>query len=395
MNILIIPSWYKTPDSPTIGTFFEEQARMLKRRGISVGVLYPIFELSFKKRIISKIIKFKDFDDKGIPTYYSFGQSIVPKWQSINYWYCSVLAYRKFKQYVEKYGQPDIIHAHSLFMGGIVAEYLSRRTGIPFLITEHYSGLVLLNKYKHRANVKALMRVFQNSQRNIIVSNNFKRILNEQYKDSFEKVVVPNVVNPIFFNLKVKKKSFPFRFFANASLTENKNIHLLLESFSLLENEIHEIELIIAGDGPLRKKLIERAKFYDIEEKVTFLGNISRINVAEQLLNAHSLVSVSKFETFGINIIEALAMGRPVIATNSGGPIDIITSCDGIIVNKNTSQSVANAMKQIITNYDDYNQIKISEHCYARFSEEVISGKLLSIYEKIHMQNQKNRPKLK
>ena len=80
MHILIIPSWYKTPQKPVTGTFFEEQVRMLQKRGHNVGVLYHQHNLRFLGNIRYKTdVLVNNFNDKGVPTYYSFSQSYIPK----------------------------------------------------------------------------------------------------------------------------------------------------------------------------------------------------------------------------------------------------------------------------------------------------------------------------
>ena len=147
MHILIIPSWYKTPQKPVTGTFFEEQVRMLQKRGHNVGVLYHQHNLRFLGNIRYKTdVLVNNFNDQGVPTYYSFSQSYIPKISTpckIDILHASISAYKNYKKYVKKNGKPDLIHGHSVIWGGVVARYISKKENIPYFITKHYTGWII------------------------------------------------------------------------------------------------------------------------------------------------------------------------------------------------------------------------------------------------------------
>ena len=96
-----------------VGTFFEEQARGLIAKGQQVGV----FNFEFKPFSNKKPLIQQEFLDEGLVTYQYYYKGIVPKLTRVNYWYFCRQAYAKFKEYVNKYGKPDILHAHSVFWG--------------------------------------------------------------------------------------------------------------------------------------------------------------------------------------------------------------------------------------------------------------------------------------
>src|ERR1035437_7936666 len=111
MHVLVIPSWYKNPENPMVGTFFEEQARGLMQKGNQVGVFHVGFKpFSYKEPLLQE-----KYIDNGLPTYYYNYKGIVPKLIRFNYWYLCKEAYNKYKEYVKENGKPDILHAHSVF----------------------------------------------------------------------------------------------------------------------------------------------------------------------------------------------------------------------------------------------------------------------------------------
>lgn len=80
-------------------------------------------------------------------------------------------------------------------------------------------------------------------------------------------------------------------------------------------------------------------------------------------------------------LIEALACGKPVISTDSGGPRSIVNEKNGIIVPVDNEEKLRQAMEKVCHNYSDYDSKEIREDCSARFSEEVITKQILRIYQ--------------
>lgn len=386
MHILIIPSWYKTPQQPVTGTFFEEQARMLQRKGYKVGILYPDHVMRFDLFQSHRKNQPSDLIDDGIPTYYSFTNSIIPRTKKINFWYACFKANKVYRKYKTQFGTPDIIHAHATFIGGLVANYISKKNKIPYLLTEHYTGLILdkhiVNDLTDRNIIKM---VFNNANKSITVSHFFKQKLIETYDiEPNNIIVIPNVVNPIFYSSFIPKQtSPPFVILCVAFLTERKQHKLLFDAVNQLTNKTYQIHLKLIGDGAYKDELVKYVKEKKLQSIVTFMGNQSREIVKQEIDNSHLLVSASAFETFGVNLIEALACGRPVVAIDSGGPRDIVTPENGILVKENSAPKLAEAVKEIIGNYESYNQRKIVNDCIKRFSEDVIFEKLERVYQSV------------
>jgi glycosyltransferase involved in cell wall biosynthesis len=384
MHVLIIPSWYKTPENPVIGTFFEEQARMLQNKGFQVGILYPDHLMRFDIKQSHAKKQLQNFIDNGIPTYYSYTNSIIPRTKKINYWYACQKALLTFKKYKKKYGMPDVIHAHATFIGGLVANAISKKYDIPYILTEHYTGLILDETLANdKTNKSIIKKVFLEAKRNIIVSNFFKQELILKYKiESSNLQVIANLVNPIFYTTYTQKEiSLPFNIVCTAFLTPRKQHKLLFDALCLLNQKGYFISLKLIGDGAYKDELLTDLKNKNIMHLVTFMGNQPREVIKQEIDNAHIVVSASKFETFGVNLIEALACGRPVVAIDSGGPRDIITRENGILVLENTAESLAMAIEEMIANYENYDQCQIVADCISRFSEDAIFEKLEKVYK--------------
>ena len=98
---------------------------------------------------------------------------------------------------------------------------------------------------------------------------------------------------------------------------------------------------------------------------------------------ADAFVLSSRNETFGVVIIEALALGKPVIATQCGGPESILRPADGLLVPVDDVSAMANAMCQLIERRNDYDPVEIRQSCVARFSETAIAKRLNWIYAEV------------
>jgi glycosyltransferase involved in cell wall biosynthesis len=94
---------------------------------------------------------------------------------------------------------------------------------------------------------------------------------------------------------------------------EQKGLDLLLDAYAQAGGQVGG-QLLIAGDGPDRRKLERRAARLGITDRVRFLGRVGGAAKYELLAGARLVVMPSRFETFGIVAIEALACGTPVLA---------------------------------------------------------------------------------
>ncbi|CEP67181.1 Glycosyl transferase, family 1 [Moorella glycerini] len=126
-----------------------------------------------------------------------------------------------------------------------------------------------------------------------------------------------------------------------------KGMDVLLEALALVRNEMGNWECYILGDGPERERLSQLARQLNLNNHVHFVGYAQ--NPYTWLETADLFVLPSRWETFGIAIIEAMALGLPVIATATDGASDIIThDVDGYLVPVGDAQALALAIKRLI-----------------------------------------------
>ena len=162
---------------------------------------------------------------------------------------------------------------------------------------------------------------------------------------------------------------------------------MLFDALKILVRKNHNVKLKVGGYGDIEKELKDYVKKAGIQSHVEFLGELDRAMVKTQMDNCHSFVLPSRYETFGVVLIESLACGRPIVSTDCGGPRDIVTPFNGIMVQNFEPTILASAMERMMNNYNNFDQQRISRDCYERFSEARISGKLIDIYNEVMLKH--------
>lgn len=380
MHVLIIPSWY--PDAPgeANGSFFREQAIALAGRVAKVGLIYP--NLRSLRRIARGEpggIQFEN--DEGVLTYRLQAFNWSPR---IPFGICQQWISRGmklFEAYVAAQGMPDLIHAHAMLFAGTLGAAIKQRFRIPLVITEHSTGYAKANLSGYE-----LQRAEQTSHaadEKLAVSRELAELLNSQFGGSPRPwQSLPNIVNQDFLTYPLEPKTRGERFkFVNVALLNKIKRHAeLLQAFAAAFRSDPRVSLVIAGDGPERDALRSLVKELQLDAQVTLLGHVERDRVPALLADADAFVLSSGYETFGVVVVEALAMGVPVVSTACGGPNSIVTDEDGILVDVDDIDQLSRAMRQIRDRISHFDPPGIRARCLARYGEAAVVGRLISIY---------------
>ena len=148
---------------------------------------------------------------------------------------------------------------------------------------------------------------------------------------------------------------------------KKKGIDVLLRAFALVRDRDPELRLVLAGDGPLRSGLEEIAASLKIADKVDFLGQQGRTQVANLLHACEVFVLPSRSEPFGIVLVEAMACKKPIVATTAGGIPEIIENRrNGILVRPNDDNALAEALVTGLEDSDLRHQLRLRSRHFAR-----------------------------
>lgn len=168
--------------------------------------------------------------------------------------------------------------------------------------------------------------------------------------------------------------------FTSARLHEGKGHIYLLQAAKL----IPEALFVFAGDGPERTRLEEYAKQIGVEGQALFLGH--RNDVPQLLAACDMFVLPSLYEALGLSILEAMAAGKPVVATAVGGIKEsVIDGVTGLLVPPRDPKSLADAIRRLLC--DKALATSIADAGRARavelFSSEAMAQAVTGVYDEL------------
>lgn len=219
-----------------------------------------------------------------------------------------------WKKLCDEWGKIDIIHAHNPhYAYGIVS--LVKKKKIPLVITIH--GSFHYNEWE-----KPLLKHVFDAASAIIAINEPSRVEAIELGASPEKIALIHTgINArIFFPRKVTKKD---RMLFVGRLVAWKKVDVLLKAFASLPKHYRAWSLDIVGSGPEEEKLRTLTKELGVENRVVFHGEQTQEKLAELYSSSRISVFPHEYDSFGKTVIESLACGTPIVATDHDIPPSI------------------------------------------------------------------------
>ena len=378
MHVMFVPSWYHNIRNKVHGSFFKEQALALQEEGIKISIAYnEIWPLT----LLGKVNEKKGLNinvEEGLKTFRYKNYNFIPK-SPLMFKVFNKRMEKLYKEIVKSEGKVDIIHAQSSLWGGISAAYVAKKYNIPLIITEHSSikkGIYIKESYK-----PSIKESYKQADKLIVVGNGLKKEISE-FSGRDDIVVIHNLIPFDLFKISKNNINEKFKFFSLAFLEGEKGMDILIKAFRKGfkgENCI----LQIGGEGSQKESLINLAKNIGIDSQVEFLGALTREEVSNKMSECNAFVLASRYETFGVVYIEALASGKPIIGTFNGGAEDIINNDNGLLVEVDNIEELENSMKYVKENLSKYNSQEIRKSCENRFSKKVIVKEIIKVYEEV------------
>lgn len=158
-----------------------------------------------------------------------------------------------------------------------------------------------------------------------------------------------------------------------------KGFDTLIEAVAKLD----DVHLYILGDGPDREVLVQKAA--DLKAPVTFLGKVDHSTVLQYLASAKVFVLNTAYEGFSHLLLEAMAMGVPIITTPVGGNVELITDGEnGLFVPQGDVSAIVGAIKKIISDNTLAQRLLVAgKQRVSQFSDERMLRDLLKIIDSV------------
>jgi glycosyltransferase involved in cell wall biosynthesis len=230
--------------------------------------------------------------------------------------------------------KPDVIYAHFLAPAGLFGLFAARASRAPLVVTAH--GQDVRNVGVRRWAKRATPWVVDGATNVVAVSDYLRAELESFLPEAAAKTVVINCgVDLEQFKLS-KSPNTPTAYLFIGSLIERKNVLLLAEAFQ--EVRLPGETLTFVGDGDLRPQLENRPG-------VRICGRVHPRRVASYIANSHVVCLPSSTEPLGQVLLEAMACGRSVVATNVGGPREFIPEGAGLLVDPTDRSAIGRALR--------------------------------------------------
>lgn len=338
-KLLIISSTFPRWDNDETPVFVFELAKNLSSQNLEVMTLAPHHQGSKLKETMDGVLIYR------FPYFYPFSLQqvsyeggVLPNLKRSNLAKLQVLPFLISEFLLTLFlaikNNVEIINSHWIIPQGFTGALVRRLTKIKkHVVTIHAGDISLLERLPFKRQIFAF----------IIKNSDFLVFVSQYGKDRLEKIVRSDLVEEFerktkIISMGVYTKNFQKndnnRHAKNllfvGRLVEKKGVEYLLESIPLIRNQIPDIKLTIVGDGPLRKNLENLAKKLAITDCVDFVGFKTGQEKINYFLSSSILVVPSiqtkngDVEGLPVVIMEGMAAGKPVVASNVGGIKEIV-----------------------------------------------------------------------
>jgi glycosyltransferase involved in cell wall biosynthesis len=174
--------------------------------------------------------------------------------------------------------------------------------------------------------------------------------------------VIPNGSDTVPLpSLEEKPLASPLRLICVSRIAPNKRVDHAIRALKILTDRNIPAQLRIVGGGETRAELEQLAKTLGLEDKISFAGQLGEGEKNAELREAHFLVHTSLREGWGLNVIEANAMGTPAAVYPVGGLVDsTVPGQTGLVTSDETPESMAGALAEIVKQPDVYARYRIN-----------------------------------
>lgn len=359
MRILTFSTLFPNREMPRHGIFVAERLRHLLASGsMEATVVAPIPWFPFTSKrfgaygTFARVPNEEEFEGCAVlhpryPVIPKVGMSLAPV-------LLATASYRAFQRQSDKIKGFDVIDAHYFFPDGVAATLLGRWLDKPVIITSRGTDLNLLSKF--RLPRRQIQWAIEQATALVTVSDALRQRLLDLGALPEKISVLRNGVDLEVFrpldrpSLKRELGMRGRTLLSVGNLVELKGHGIAIDALK----EMPETELVIVGAGPIREQLEAQARRRHVSDRVRFTGSLSRTELLRYYNAADCLVLCSSREGMPNVVLESLACGTPVVATNVGGIPEIVTNQAPVVLMENRSPAcLVAAIVKLFTQYPE------------------------------------------
>lgn len=353
MKICLVPTMFPKYKGDYYGSFVFDEAKLLVKKGFEVHVVTQHNPHTKYNEIIDgiHIHRFKWLEPKQFKALVHF-KGLKDNLRFITY---LISLFFKVIRIIRKH-DIEIIHAHSTIPTGFIGVIVGKIMGKPVFITTHGMDV---NNFIETSFLKQLMLFSLKSCDKIIcVSEDLANTIADLGIDS-KIVVLRNAVDTNKFkplkNMEIrqkygiKKNSILILFVGYLDVF--KGIFELIDAFFEVNKENNDLKVMIIGEGPQESKIKDKVSKLKLDTSIIFTGKISSEDIPQYYQAADIFVLPSYTEGTPLAVIEAMACGLPIIASNVGGISEIVISNEnGFIISPKNIKELSSKLRVLVKN---------------------------------------------
>jgi teichuronic acid biosynthesis glycosyltransferase TuaC len=351
IRLLTFSTLYPNDMRPNHGIFVENRLRHLVASGeVSSTVVAPV------PWFPSQSARFGDWALNAGVTLREIRHGIVvhhPRYPVIPRFGMSVgpyLLYQAALRFIQRMAvdekRVDMIDAHYIYPDGVAAVWLGQRLGIPVVITARGTDVNLIPQYA--VPRRLIRRAIDGAAALIGVSAAIKAALVELGAPPDKVTVLRNGVDTLLFRPVDRTQAREAQGVVRPTLVsvglliERKGHHRVIEAMT----QLPELDLIIVGEGPERGRLTALIDRLGLANRVRLLGSRPHAELPMLYGAADALVLASSREGWANVLLESMACGTPVVASNIWGNPEVVQEpAAGVIAAENTPEGIASAIR--------------------------------------------------
>ncbi len=384
MKVFVIPTWHPTKHRPLWANWMLPHIELLRENGHEFYVLQlGLDDLPVPEQTEPWNQPIVVTDDHHL--YVSVPRA-MRKYQRTRFFYDVFLKKymgrfkEVFKVAIEKWGHPDILHAHGSLPAGYIAAQIGREKGIPVIVQEHYTGFESDTRFWWRTGcfIREMGRQIQGFY---AVSPGYaKRI--ERTGLLQVTGVLPNPIDTDLFRPNTHPKiEDSFRIVTAGDMGPRKGTDLLFKALHFLLPKL-PWSLTVFGETSNRKIYSRWLDDPEFSSRVSLPGRVTQEELVKAYSSSNLYVVCSRIETANVSMLQAMACGVPVVTTRCDAPESLIEDSVGLSVERDNSKSLAQGILEVATNRRRYDPKKLRKFVEERYSKQVVAGMVLDAYRK-------------
>ena len=340
MRILFLTPWYPSEKDAMLGLFVQKHVEAVRAQGADVQVIHS--------------------------------QGWLETW-------------RQWKALQRTGWMPDAVQLNVIQKQGLLALWLKKRYGIPYVIIEHWTGYLPENMSVKPDgwHTRFMKRICREAEVVMPVSEHLGKAMQALGFEAKRWKKIDNVVDDFFFaNQTTPNNQHTTTTLLHVSCYDepHKNVKGLLRAAKMLSSKRQDWRLVLVGTGIDYEEVRAYAASLEIPDGLLeWTGELTPREVAEQMDRADVFVLPSNYENAPVVISESLVKGLPVVATRVGGIPEMVNDECGILVTPGNDNELAEAIELMIDRHSEYKAQTIRK--YGRqYSVATVGKALKNIY---------------